>query len=473
MNVFKLLFFVSSSGLLLCMENCLEKHSDLDILNQSRVCKLDALPDDILINILDNNMDYAEVSRACKLFNKLIKLVYKKRWNFFRALQRDKVITRIKSVELPDLENPSYKDFRDLYKILSAQLGIWESNKPEGVDVLDLESLLSADKYSLSLLVAVLPHFSFFINEQSPGAISYTVSDDEALELVLDWLNNIGNLLAMNKALLFISNQPDRINVRVCANFLLARGADPNHIDTGNWRTALISAAAFSDTALTRVLLQAGADPDLTNEVGDTPLMRASDVEVVKKLLENGANVNAANEDNFTALRNAALRGYSDVVGLLLAAGADTAIVDMFGKTPIMLAVSWGYGDIVNMLLKAGASVSGVDRYGRTPLMLSAQDGYVDIVKILLRAGANINTVGEWGDTALTCAASKQHVKMVKFLLKNGAKIPKHLSEYSSYMQHLFRLERRKRRLIAIQSNNIARLSLPIFVVFRYPLYSL
>ena len=106
-----------------------------------------------------------------------------------------------------------------------------------------------------------------------------------------------------------------------------------------------------------RVLLDADADQHLTTDDGTTPFMAAAGLgrstfrpnqtrgtrspgaeEAVKVLLEAGADINATNEADFTALHGAAFRGLNEVVEYLVAHDADIDARDFRGRTPFRLA---------------------------------------------------------------------------------------------------------------------------------------
>jgi ankyrin repeat protein len=106
-----------------------------------------------------------------------------------------------------------------------------------------------------------------------------------------------------------------------------------------------------------RVLLAAGADQHLTSVDGTTPLMLAAGLgratffpglprgrrspsaeEAVRTLLDAGANVNAVNEADFSALHGAAFRGLNEVIQILVERGADINARDYRGRTPYRIA---------------------------------------------------------------------------------------------------------------------------------------
>jgi len=85
--------------------------------------------------------------------------------------------------------------------------------------------------------------------------------------------------------------------------------------------------------------------------------------------------------------------GDVDVVKVLLEKGADVNIVGDKGVTPLMLASQLGYEGIVEMLLKAGADVNIVSEGGVTALMAALQEGYEDVVEMLKREQSKRSTL--------------------------------------------------------------------------------
>jgi cytohesin len=123
-------------------------------------------------------------------------------------------------------------------------------------------------------------------------------------------------------------------------------GADPNIQDkVGN--TPLHDAAKSGSPDVVKLLLEHGADPNIQNKVGNTPLhyaakyswlnvaLRHDPLEVVKLLLEHGADPNARDKDGKTPLHYAAEFCHVDVARALLDYGADPTIRDSEGRTPL------------------------------------------------------------------------------------------------------------------------------------------
>jgi ankyrin repeat protein len=81
-------------------------------------------------------------------------------------------------------------------------------------------------------------------------------------------------------------------------------------------------------------------------------------VDVLARLLEKGADVNARNRHGQTALMIAATEGNPDAVTLLAAHGANLDCTAKYGLSALMIAVVRGHGDVVRALLAVGADQS-------------------------------------------------------------------------------------------------------------------
>ena len=160
----------------------------------------------------------------------------------------------------------------------------------------------------------------------------------------------------------------------------------------------------------------------------DGPLIEAArngDVEAVRSLLAEGADVNTTPGDGMTALHWAAERRHAAVADLLLAAGAEVeAKTRLGGYTPLHLAGRGGHGPIVSALLDAGADPHATTtNSGVTPLRLAAAavDG-VEAVTALLRRGPEVDArEASSGQTPLMFAAASNRTESVVALLEHGA----------------------------------------------------
>jgi len=165
---------------------------------------------------------------------------------------------------------------------------------------------------------------------------------------------------------------------------LLQRHADPNGTDKDG-QTALIAAAAGSFPDIVKLLLDAKADPAHQDHQGWTALLKAvykGNAQSVQQLVEG------SKADLDRGLLIAALLGYPEVVKILLEHGAEVDVRSDDGRTPLMLAASKGNQDLVAILLKAGADASLTDNHGETAGRIASSKGFVLIAQILQqRAG--------------------------------------------------------------------------------------
>jgi hypothetical protein len=154
-------------------------------------------------------------------------------------------------------------------------------------------------------------------------------------------------------------------------------------------RNELLSLAArHGQVECMGVLIEAGASPKGTDKLGRTPLMAAvqsRDAGAIRYLLENGADVDARDRLEGTALlRAAGLHGNVESVQVLLSAGADVHATDKSGMTPLMWAARWGDAGRVTALLKAGAKVNARDVRGKTALDWARSQGEKGQEKVLI-----------------------------------------------------------------------------------------
>jgi ankyrin repeat protein len=119
-------------------------------------------------------------------------------------------------------------------------------------------------------------------------------------------------------------------------------------------QTPFVRAALSGDIEVMRLLLENGADPNIATKEGTTALMAASGinwipgqtfshseaeyVEAVKLCLERGADVNAANSLALTSMHGAANRGWESVIRILADHGAKLDVKDVGGRTPMIFA---------------------------------------------------------------------------------------------------------------------------------------
>lgn len=148
-----------------------------------------------------------------------------------------------------------------------------------------------------------------------------------------------------------------------CVEILLKAGVDINKQDQTCFNPFLLSCLT-NDLTLLRLVLP--ANPDLNcltrfGGVGITPASEKGHVEIVRELLlHTDINVNHTNFVGWTPLLEAIVLNdggakQQEIVKLLLDNGANPHMTDKYGKTPLELAREKGFDEIANLLLAAGA----------------------------------------------------------------------------------------------------------------------
>ena len=159
------------------------------------------------------------------------------------------------------------------------------------------------------------------------------------------------------------------------------------------------------------------ADEKRHNEIGVLfDAARMGDVNTMKTLIANGANINMTDQHGFTALMVASYSGEVEIVRLLLEAGALVDQRDLSGYTALMYFCSAGNVPCVRLLLEHGASVNVSNHDCSTPLMFAAQQGHNEMVRLLLENGADPNTTDCFGLSAVDLAKKTGFTKTVKIL---------------------------------------------------------
>ena len=306
-----------------------------------------------------------------------------------------------------------------------------------------LNHFASQGSFALVLMIAKLSPNTF----ESPNLVQALISacsayhpDEEKISFLLEVgvgvdVNSIRRYGRTALHTICLREVPESIfadNIHRCVCLLLDRGARFDIYDDDNY-TPMHYAAMCSLSKVVQEFLKRGADANIRNSVGATPmsvaceessyeflnrhsklvdvgsvemlqlllsrggLVNVKDTEhvplikacgskrpgCVQFLLEHGAEVNATTPKHVTALMEASLMGSLCNVLLLLEHGADVNAVDAEGKSALLYACrlyTWRKTDLgcVKALLRHGADIDQTDSQGRTALMLAAMGPSVD-----------------------------------------------------------------------------------------------
>jgi len=190
-----------------------------------------------------------------------------------------------------------------------------------------------------------------------------------------------------------------------CVDILtwLSHNVNPNHVSCLN---------IFSLSYLT------SKSPALYHAVTERKL------DLVKCLIDNGADRNYSTSEGFTAFFLAAAYAELEIVDYFLQTLGANVNQNSSAGTPLIFAVSRDRWDTIEYLIKNGANVNlGSLNFNITPLMIASLRGNFPIVQILLKNNAEVNTIAFDPRTALHCAVIGGSVEIVKALLEHGAEI--------------------------------------------------
>lgn len=139
-----------------------------------------------------------------------------------------------------------------------------------------------------------------------------------------------------------------------------------------------------------------------------------------KIISNNKIDINIQNKYNgYTALALAVANGYIDKTELLLSKGADTNIKNNAGISPLHFAASYGNVKLCELLLIYGADINILHTaYRHTPLIIASSRGHAPVVKFLLSHNADSTIKDIYGLTALDHARGNKFGIIVKMLLR-------------------------------------------------------
>ena len=147
----------------------------------------------------------------------------------------------------------------------------------------------------------------------------------------------------------------------------------------------------------------------------------------VSRTLESGVNIDAVDGRGRTAVMAATHGNHPDVVKLLIEAGADIHIQDNMKDNPFLYAGAEGLLEILRLTIAAGANTKLVNRYGGSALIPACHHGYPDcVLELLTTTDVDIDHVNNLGWTALIEAVILSdggpiHQRIVQILVDHGA----------------------------------------------------
>ena len=281
----------------------------------------------------------------------------------------------------------------------------------------------------------------------------------EAIRAAINKGANVNATNHKNQTVVLLACKKGNTNI---INMLLDAGADPNVADTNGYtclhataycgvrqgvfqaiidhgvdvnatnkqnQTALLVACTQQNTDLINTLLNAGADPSIADTNGDTCLHQAvtqsSSKAILQAIIDHGAEVNATNHENQTALLPACKEGNTDLINTLLNAGADPSIADTSGDTCLHKAVTQSFSKaMLQEIIDHGAELNVKNNVHQTALARRKKEKKEDAIHVLLNAGGNPNIANKNGNTCLHEAVTQYFsTPILQAIINHGAEV--------------------------------------------------
>ncbi len=265
-------------------------------------------------------------------------------------------------------------------------------------------------------------------NEQGITALLYATSYDKNPETIKLLINSGAkttvDIDGVNQhALIYMLRSGEAIYNEII-ELLLNKGTDVNVVDEGSDGMGdsplLIAIRNALPIDIIKALVEKGANVNYKNQEGDTPLIESvfdnASIEVVDFLIEKGADVNAQNEEGNTPLLAASMNGYTEIARSLIENGADLNLQSQGGETALIYASLHGNLELAALLLEKGANMNEQDVNGQTPLMFGVLNDMVDFVKLLVEKGADKSIKDESDKTALDYATERGDAEIIALL---------------------------------------------------------
>ena len=178
---------------------------------------------------------------------------------------------------------------------------------------------------------------------------------------------------------------------------------------------------------------------------------RVGCVQAARILLESGASVSATNEFGATALHEAVDSGSQEVAALLVERGADPNVQDGRGNTPLMLAARCGHGNadvsasVVRTLMESDTAVGleVTNNDGQTALTWAVVNGHIKLVRLLMQQGSDPMTIDNDGRGILAVTAGTGQENLMKAMLESvlSANTPEEVTKSNQKAARMFSLQ--------------------------------
>ncbi|XP_028407753.1 ankyrin repeat and EF-hand domain-containing protein 1-like [Dendronephthya gigantea] len=239
--------------------------------------------------------------------------------------------------------------------------------------------------------------------------------------------NGIPDLINYSEA----ENGDTAMHIAACKNndnmisFLLDMGANPNVVNQQG-QTPVVKAAEYGHIQCLQILADAGSDMTARDKEGKGILFYCltstkRHLTAMKIALEHGANVNNVSNDGEPLIVKAAEDGLEEFLEELLHAGGDPNSKHLKTSfSALHAAAASGSVECARSILEAGADGDALDGKNTHAVHLATEKGHYEVIRVLAAYGADLGKVNTEGNTALHIAAVKGYAQICKFLAQRG-----------------------------------------------------
>lgn len=144
---------------------------------------------------------------------------------------------------------------------------------------------------------------------------------------------------------------------------------------------------AYSNLAISKLLLEAGANPNIPNRRNNLPIHLAAEARTeTLEYLMTVSNLQLKGSENRTFLHFISLSGMSELIPKVIVTWLEMDMIDDNDMTPVMLAAEKGHKAAVVVLIREGADLSLKNKQGKTALTLARDNAHAQVVEVLEEA---------------------------------------------------------------------------------------
>ena len=134
--------------------------------------------------------------------------------------------------------------------------------------------------------------------------------------------------------------------------------------------------------------------------------------------LENGGDINVADNEGNTLLMKSVYLGYYDLADYILLNNANISLTNNNGENALILSADYPY--IINLILNNNIdNLDSADNKGKTALFHACEFGNLNSVRILIKSGSDINKRDIFGKTILMYAVESENLELIKYLIED------------------------------------------------------